>query len=42
LGKDEYEITNGNTMLSAGDHLVLITQAEFSQKVLEFFGNTID
>ena len=22
LGKDEYEITNGNTMLSAGDHLV--------------------
>ena len=42
LGKDEYEITNGNTMLSTGDHLVLITQAEFSQKVLEFFGNTID
>lgn len=41
-GKDEYEIANGNTILSTGDHLVLITQAEFSQKVLEFFGNTID
>lgn len=39
---DDYEIANGNTIFLQGDHLVLITQADYSQKVLEFFGNTIN
>ncbi len=37
--KKEYEIVNGETLFSTGDHLVLIALAEHSSKVLEFFGN---
>lgn len=37
-GKDEYEIVNGETVITTGDHLVLISQSDYSTKVLEFFG----
>ena len=38
-GHTEYDIVNGETVFHTGDHLVLIAQAEYSSKVLEFFGN---
>lgn len=34
---DEYEIANGETIVSTGDHLVLIALAEESRRILEFF-----
>jgi trk system potassium uptake protein TrkA len=37
-GTDQYQIVNGNTRITAGDHIVLITIAENSKKVLAFFG----
>lgn len=37
-GSEVYEIANGSTVLSAGDHIVLITIADNSKKVLSFFG----
>lgn len=37
---DEYEIANGETVVSTGDHLVLIALAEESRGILEFFGNS--
>ncbi len=39
IGAEGYQIANGNTVFSAGDHIVLITKAEDSKKVLSFFGN---
>lgn len=38
-GSDVYEIATGSTNLSSGDHIVLITVAENSKKVLSFFGD---
>ena len=38
LGMTEYEIANGNTRISSGDHVVLITISEDSKKVLEYIG----
>ena len=38
-GVDQYQIVNGNTRITAGDHIVLITVAENSRKVLSFFGS---
>ena len=38
-GKDEYEIVNGESVISTGDHLVLISRSDYSTKVLEFFGS---
>ena len=38
-GNEDYEIANGETVVSIGDHLVLISQADYSKKILEFFGN---
>ena len=38
-GTDQYQIVNGNTRITAGDHIVLITIAEDSKKVLAFFGS---
>lgn len=37
-GNDEYQIVNGNTKLSSGDHVVLIANAEDNKKVLSLFG----
>lgn len=39
-GKDEYEIANGETVVTTGDCLVLIAQAQESRHVLEIFGNS--
>ena len=36
-GTDEYEIANGETCVSTGDHLVLIAQADETRRVLELF-----
>ncbi len=41
-GNEEYEIANGDTVVSTGDHLVLIALADYSSKILEVFGNTED
>lgn len=38
-GTDQYQIVNGNTRITAGDHIVLITVAENSKKVLAYFGS---
>ncbi len=38
-GAQEYEIAGGNTIFASGDHLVLITVAEESRRILELFGN---
>ena len=40
-GVNEYQIVNGDTRITAGDHIVLITVAENSKKVLEYFGNGV-
>lgn len=37
-GSDEYEIANGETQVSTGDHLVLISHADETRRVLEIFG----
>lgn len=37
-GSEVYEIANGNTVLSSGDHIVLITIADNSKKILAYFG----
>ena len=37
--KENYQIVNGNTVLEAGNHLVLIALSDLSAKVLEIFGN---
>ena len=34
---EEYEIANGETCVSTGDHLVLIAQADETRRVLELF-----
>ena len=39
VGSEGYQIANGNTVFSAGDHIVLITKADGSKKVLSFFGS---
>lgn len=39
IGSEGYRIADGNTVLSAGEHIVLITKAEDSKKVLSFFGS---
>lgn len=39
IGAEGYQIANGNTVFSAGDHIVLITKAEDSKKVLSFYGS---
>lgn len=36
-GINEYSIANGNTQIYPGDHIVLITRAENSKKILSFF-----
>ena len=36
--EDDYKIADGNTVLSAGDNIVLITIAEDSKKILEYIG----
>lgn len=41
-GTEDYEIVNGETSVHTGDHLVLIVQADYSQKILELFGNKED
>ena len=41
-GAEEYEIAIGDTIFASGDHLVLITQAEESRRILKFFGNVIE
>jgi trk system potassium uptake protein TrkA len=38
-GVDQYQIVNGTTRITAGDHIVLITVAENSKKVLAYFGS---
>ena len=38
-GLDQYQIVNGNARITAGDHIVLITVAENSKKVLAYFGS---
>lgn len=38
-GTEGYEIANGETVVQTGDHLVLISQADYSSKILEIFGN---
>ena len=40
-GTDQYQIVNGNTRITAGDHIVLITVAENSKKVLAYFGSGV-
>ena len=40
-GTDQYQIVNGNTRITAGDHIVLITVAENNRKVLEVFGSNV-
>jgi trk system potassium uptake protein TrkA len=39
-GVDQYQIATGTTRIAAGDHIVLITVAENSKKVLAFFGSS--
>lgn len=39
---EKYQIVDGNTKIYAGDHLVLITEAENSKKVLSFFSGSGD
>ena len=39
-GKTDYEFVGGETVLNAGDHLVLISNSDFTIQNLEFFGNT--
>jgi trk system potassium uptake protein TrkA len=39
VGSEGYQIANGNTVFSAGDHIVLITKADDSKKVLSFYGS---
>ena len=41
-GAEEYEIAIGDTIFASGDHLVLITQAEESRRILKFFGNVTE
>ena len=41
-GNQEYEIANGETVVLTGDHLVLISVSDYSNKILEFFGNTAE
>ena len=41
-GNQEYEIANGETVVLTGDHLVLISISDYSNKILEFFGNTAE
>ena len=41
-GNEEYEIVTGDTVVSVGDHLVLISSAEDTKKTLEMFGNSSD
>ena len=38
----EYKISNGNTKLSVGDNVVLITVAEESKKILSYFSDNED
>ena len=39
-GLEEYKIVDGNTILQAGDRVVLITDAEKTKKILSnFTGN---
>ena len=37
LGANQYAIPSGDTQVAAGDHVVLITKAENSKKVLSYF-----
>ena len=39
-GIETYEIVDGNTKIYAGDHVVLITQADNSKKVLSYFSGS--
>jgi trk system potassium uptake protein TrkA len=41
-GTSEYKISNGNTKLSVGDNVVLITVAEESKKILSYFSDNED
>ncbi|MGP1587737.1 MAG: NAD-binding protein [Treponemataceae bacterium] len=38
--EESYQIVNGDTAFSGGDHIVFIALSECSTKVLELFGNT--
>ena len=38
-GVEQYQIATGTTRINAGEHIVLITVAENSKKVLAFFGS---
>jgi len=42
VGIDEYKISDGNTKLYSGDHVVLIAQGENSKKVLSYFAGNLD
>lgn len=37
-----YSIANGNTQISSGDHVVLITKSENSKKVLNYFSGSLE
>ena len=37
-----YEIVNGNTTITAGSHLVLITKSDNSKKVLSYFSGSTE
>ena len=37
LGQQQYAIPSGDTQFAAGDHVVLITKAENSKKILSYF-----
>jgi len=39
-GLDEFKIADGNTRIYSGDHVVLITQADNSQKILTYFAGS--
>lgn len=39
-GLDTYNLVDGNTIIYAGDHVVLITEAENSKKVLSYFSGS--
>lgn len=41
-GKEEYEIVSGETIVCVGDHLVLISAADDTRRILEMFGNSSD
>lgn len=41
-GIEEYKISNGNTKIFAGDHIVLITTAENCKKILSYFSASKD